>query len=183
MPAKYDNPDYEEVEPNIYRTYEKESDTCLSLIGVTDSDELKLISSLSGWEQGKDARDRSFLVLAYNGKRYYKNIDKRDGAIYRNRFDDKNVIYVTSLMFEQEPEYEENTPESAEVSQYPLEDILDEFLCAVEDFYEEENRQDAINSYIEFSSPDIDDIRNLLSIVGKHLYNKEDGGYMSLVIE
>lgn len=130
---KYASANYEEVESNIYKTYEsnQESDNSLSLAEISAS----------------------------------------------------NVIYVTSLMFEQEKEYGENVSESSEISQYPLEDVLDKFFCAVEDFYEKENQQDDKNSYIEFSSPDIDDIRNLLSIVGKHVYNKEEGEYVELVIE
>lgn len=103
----------------------------------------------------------------------YKTLEKDQGEI----------IYVTSLMFEQEPEYGENEPDGAEVSQYPLEDILDKFLCACEDFYEEENEKDPVNSYMEFVSPNIQDIKDLLSIVGKHVYNKEDGEYIELIIE
>lgn len=45
---------------------------------------------------------------------------------------------MTSLSFEQEPEYGEGES-SADISQYPLEDILDRYYVAVEDFYGEIN--------------------------------------------
>jgi hypothetical protein len=37
--------------------------------------------------------------------------------------------------------------------------------------------------YQEFASPDIEDIRNLRSIIGKHVYNKEIEGFIKLIIE
>ncbi|HCD3015104.1 TPA: hypothetical protein NBM48_000099 [Corynebacterium striatum] len=44
--------------------------------------------------------------------------------------------YVTSLSFEQEPELGEgDSPQ--DISQYPLEDILEEFEVQIEDFYED----------------------------------------------
>ena len=64
-----------------------------------------------------------------------------------------------------------------------MEDLLDEFMCCCEDWYEQENANDPIHSYQEFSSPDLSDIQNLLSIVGKHVYNKERGDYVDLIIE
>ncbi len=69
------------------------------------------------------------------------------------------------------------------ISQYPLEDILEKFNCYCYDSYTEENKNDSVNSYIEFAGDDIKDIENLLTIVGKHVYNKEDGEYVKLIIE
>ncbi len=37
--------------------------------------------------------------------------------------------------------------------------------------------------YLEFSASDMEDIQKLLGIVNKHVYNKEDGDYIELVIE
>jgi len=37
--------------------------------------------------------------------------------------------------------------------------------------------------YLEFSASDMEDIQKLLGIVNKHVYNKEDGDYVELVIE
>jgi hypothetical protein len=180
--SKYGTSEYEEVEKNIYKTYEKD-DGNLSLIGVTDLDKMKALENMSGWKPGKTDADKLFECITYSGKKYYKREINGKTVIFENRNDNKSMIYVTSIMFEQEPEYEENSPNDAEISQYPLEDILDEFLCNCEDFYEEENKNDSVNSYIEFSSPNIENIKKLLTIVGKHVYNKENGDYIKLIIE
>ncbi|WP_425447926.1 hypothetical protein [Dethiothermospora halolimnae] len=95
--------------------------------------------------------------------------------------------YVTSLSFEQEPEFNEGTSPKL-ISQYPLEDILDEFLVHVSDFYEEINDKSDTLCYQEFASPDIEDIKKIREIIGKHVYNNEfvaDDGqtYIKLMIE
>ena len=92
-------------------------------------------------------------------------------------------VFVTSIIFEAEPDLGENEPTDPIVSQYPLEDILDKFYLYVYDDFIEENTVDAINSYVEFASEDIEDIRNVLSIMGKHVYNVEEGDYIKLRIE
>ena len=95
--------------------------------------------------------------------------------------------YVTSLSFEQEPELGEGASPKR-ISQWPLEDILDEFLVHVSDFYEEENDKSEKLCYQEFGSPDIEDIKKIREIIGKHVYNKDyvaDNGktYSKLIIE
>lgn len=69
------------------------------------------------------------------------------------------------------------------ISQYPLEDILDKFGVVVQDFYEDLNDVSDEICYLEFSSPYIESIQKLLGIVNKHVYNKEDGDFVELVIE
>lgn len=119
----------------------------------------------------------------YNDKKYQKveeNIYKVQSEMMAN------AVYVTSLCFEQEPELGEGSSPQ-EISQYPLEDILDEYMLLVEDFFEEENKNSVTDCYVEFSGLDVESIRDLLGIVGKHVYNqevKQDGErYMVLVIE
>ena len=77
--------------------------------------------------------------------------------------------------------------DSGDISQYPLEDVLDKFYVAVEDFYTELNDGSSNTCYLEFSGAGIEDIENLLQIVGKHVYNRaeeRDGKtYIKLVIE
>lgn len=92
--------------------------------------------------------------------------------------------YVTSLSFEQEPELNEGDS-SANISQYPLEDVLDKYFVAVEDFYEEINDGTSNVCVLEFISDEIEDIENLLDIVGKHVYNKEieKGGKTYIVLK
>lgn len=55
------------------------------------------------------------------------------------------------------------------------------------DFYEDLNVSVSKTCYLEFAAMDKDDIRNLRSIIGKHVYNadSEEGGctYVKLVIE
>lgn len=89
-------------------------------------------------------------------------------------------IYLTSLSFEQEPELNEgNSP--AEISQYPLEEILDEFGVWVEDFYDEENKKSENICYQEFASFDLECIKSVRGLIGKHVYILE--GDNSLTIE
>lgn len=80
--------------------------------------------------------------------------------------------YVTSLVFEQEPELGEGDKPS-NISQYPLEDILDKYLVYVSDFYEELNAKSEKLCYLEFTSDSesIDDVKALREIIGKHVYD------------
>lgn len=184
--SKYSEDLYEKAEPDIYKTYvmPAQSDSYLSLSGITDNDKIKMLNELSGWKKGEEKFEEDFYILIHEGKKYYKEIDDEEW-IYENPNQNKapELSYVTSMMFEQEPQYGENEPSDALISQYPLEDILDRFNCYCSDMYEKENASDKVNSYIEFSSPDIEDIRNLFQIVGKHVYNKETDDYVELVIE
>ena len=115
-------------------------------------------------------------------KRKYNEVEPE---IYEYK-EGEEVLYVTSLSFEQEPEYEEGNY-ADDIFQYPLEDLLDEFCCYISDFYEDLNVSDSKVCYLEFASEEIDDIKELRSIIGKHVYNKdceEDGEtYAKLVIE
>ena len=105
-------------------------------------------------------------------------------GIYQKQDDER--LYVTSLSFEQEPELGEGLS-AAEISQYPLEDLLDKFYCHVSDFYENLNSADSTTCYLEFAASDLEDIQGLRGVIGKHVYNKEnerDGKvYVDLVIE
>lgn len=88
---------------------------------------------------------------------------------------------VTSLMFVQEPEHGEGSS-AVELSQYPLEDLLDEYWCLVSDFYDELNQEDSQLCHLEFTG-EAEDLRNLRSIIGKHVYTKQDGETTTLVVE
>lgn len=96
--------------------------------------------------------------------------------IYRNHAD---RIFVTALSFELEAD---------EDSQYPLEDLLDQFNLYVSGFINPEifNRSSQLS--LELAG-DPEDIRDLLeSIIGKRVYNTniqgEDGQtYVKLMIE
>ena len=90
--------------------------------------------------------------------------------------------FVTSLSFEQEPEYQEGAS-AEEISQYPLEDILDRFCVYVSDFYRELNVEGSPVCYLEFCANSAESIQQLRGIIGKHVYNKEAGGIIDLVVE
>ncbi|MBR6403474.1 MAG: hypothetical protein IKS48_08850 [Eubacterium sp.] len=102
------------------------------------------------------------------GKSEYKKID--DG-VYEIK-EGKGFKYVTSLSFVQEPNYGEGET-SSNISQYPLEDILDKYYCYISDFYEDLNSKDSEECYLEFASNSKEDVINLREIIGRHVYNSE----------
>ncbi len=122
---------------------------------------------------------KSFNAPKYSG---YNSIKK---GIYETG-KGKNRIFVTSLSFVQEEKMGEGK-NAGDISQYPLEDILDRFYCHVSDFYEELNTEESQTCYIEFASDALEDVENLRSIIGKHVYNKEvsgeNGPVINLIIE
>ena len=93
---------------------------------------------------------------------------------------------MTSLSFEQEPELGEGK-DAASISQFPLEDILDQFSVYVSDFYPEKNTPKSKTCYLEFSGYELEDIIRLRGLIGKHVYNREirDNSidYIELVVE
>lgn len=94
------------------------------------------------------------------------NYEKLNDGIYR-----KDNLFFVTLSFIQEPELGEGN-DASYISQYPLEDILDKFDVFVSDFYEKENIKDNDVCCLEFASNDAKDIINLLTIINKHVYNK-----------
>lgn len=100
-----------------------------------------------------------------------ENIYKGKNPYYQGNGDCEEM-YFTSLTFEQEPELGEGeTPE--DISQYPLEGILEMFGVCVSDFYDEFNAKSECTCYQEFGSSNLEGIKNLLGIVGKHVYEKK----------
>lgn len=100
----------------------------------------------------------------------------------------EDEIFVTSLTFELEPErYGEDEGSPKYIPQIPLEDILDEFCVFVTDFYEDLNKASDSVCYQEFGSGDIEDIRNLRTLIGKkfyaEVYEKDGKEYIRLVTE
>ena len=119
----------------------------------------------------------------YRAEKYKSEIyEEVQPDIYKMEDEDGDDLYVTMLSFVQEPELKEGSS-SAEISDYPLEDILDKFYCHVSDFCEEMNAVNSQVCYLEFGSPELQDVVNLRSIIGKHVYNKEEDEKESLVIE
>ncbi len=185
-PDKYKGEKYTEVKDNIYKTVveAEENDKSLSLEQVTDEELLKALEMITDWKQSDREIEEDYLIAYYDGKKYYKEIDDEENIIFKNMDEDtEKTVYVTSIIFEPEPELNENEPSDKYVSQYPLEDILEKFGYYCGDDYTKENEEDLVNSYIEFVGDSIEEIENLLAIIGKHVYNKEDGEYVKLIIE
>lgn len=119
----------------------------------------------------------------YTAEKYqneeYQEVEK---DIYKIIDEDDDELFVTSISFVQEPELGEGA-NAADIAQYPLEDILDKFYCHVSDFYEELNEEDSDICVLEFGSPEVQDVINLRSIIGKHVYNQDADGTVRLIIE
>ena len=180
-PNKYNNSNYEKVEENIYKT---QSTLEGALKSFNNKEIIEKINSLNNWKLGFDPKYPNMDAVEYDSKMYYKYSNQPMLGNLIFTAPEPIEIYVTSLVFVQEPEFGENEPNSKMISQYPLEDILEKFGCYCTDFFEKENEEDKENSYQEFASKDIEDIRNLLSIIGKHVYNKKtNDGKIVLVIE
>lgn len=119
-------------------------------------------------------------IQIYNADKYASsayvkvedNIYKGKNPYYHGESWNHEEMYCTSLTFEQEPELGEGeTP--AVISQCPLEGILDMFSVYVSDFYDELNARSESTCYQEFASSGLENIRKLLGIVGKHVYDKK----------
>lgn len=100
----------------------------------------------------------------------------------------EKYIYVTSLTFEMEPDsYGEEGGCPQNITQVPFETILDDFFVYVTDFYDALNRTSQVTCYQEFGSGNIEDIRNLRTLISKRFYAvpyEEDGEeYYNTVIE
>ena len=141
-PDIYKGENYIEVKDNIYKTVieAEEDDNGLSLEQVTDKELLKELEKLTDWKQSDREIEDDYLIAYYNEKKYYKDIEDEENIIFKNMYEDREeTVYVTSIVFEPEPELNENQPSDKYVSQYPLEDILDKFGCYCGDNYEKEN--------------------------------------------
>lgn len=118
------------------------------------------------------------------------DFQKISDGIYKTKSPyDSNDIFVTSLTFEMEPEcYGEENASPSNLTQIPIEGILDEFNLFVTDFYEQLNQSSEIICYQEFGSLYLEDIKNLRTLIGKRFYavpyTGEDGEeYYNMVIE
>ena len=95
----------------------------------------------------------------------------QDG-IYETTNQENEKTFVTSISFVQEPELEEGT-NAANISQYPLEDILENFRCSVTDFYKDLNVESSTTCYLEFGAHYLQCIEEVTKLIGKHVYNKQ----------
>ena len=162
---KYQSNSYQKVSDNVYKAA---SSIDNKFKPVNDSE----ILNATDW-----IRENGIDTLIYNDIKYIKI----NGNVFKQEISEDNY-YVISLSFEQEPEFNENANNKT-ISQYPLEDILDKFNVYISDEYKELNNGDSNTCYLEFASSSMEDIENLKSIIGKHVYNKEENGVIKLIIE
>lgn len=128
----------------------------------------------------------------YTPEKYTKSDYKKiEEGIYKTKcsynVSDKDV-FVTSLSFEMEPDcYGEEDASPRNLTQVPIEGILDEFNLFVSDFYEQLNETSETTCYQEFGSFDLADIQKLRALIGKRFYAvpyMEDGEeYYNMVME
>lgn len=111
------------------------------------------------------------------------DFEEMEEGIYKTK-DPYNIVkngtvYVTSLSFQMEPDcYGEEEATPWDIPQLPFEDLLDEYMLFITDFYEDLNRESKVTCYQEFGSTDIEDIRKFREIIGKRFYAvplSEDG--------
>lgn len=72
---------------------------------------------------------------------------------------------------------------NSEDTQYPLEDILDKYLVNCTDVMEEKEEDDKRIFIFEIEGDDEENIKAIAGLVGKRVYNYEDGDYIKLRIE
>ena len=182
---KYCSDKYKEVDENIYITSYNNKNS-YKLKGVKDIDVLKKLTARFfnkvKWVESDSESEKSFYITYLDGKKYYKYKNKKDKTIFESD-DNDSYIYVISISFVQEPEYGENNSSNPVISQYPIEDICDRFNCFCSDYYEKENSENNELSYVEFASVNLNNIKKLKSIIGKHVYNQKDNDTIKLVIE
>ena len=121
---KYNTGSFKEIEKGIYLT--KFVDT--SKYTPIKEEDLIYFDNIDKWDK------ENGIETLYKDKNKYVKIYNQ---ILKQEIEEKN-IYVMSISFEQEPEYNENST-NEKISQYPLNDILEKFGVFVSDNYKEIN--------------------------------------------
>ena len=107
-------------------------------------------------------------IKVYESDKYMEtSFRKVDEGIY-----ERDGEFVTSITFEQESDKGEGK-DSTDISQYPLEDVLDKYNVYISDFYEDLNDGSSNICYLEISGEDLDDVKAFHEIIGKHVFNRE----------
>lgn len=99
--------------------------------------------------------------------------DATGGVAASMGISDKPVYCVTLCC-----ELEEN-----EDTQYPLEDILDKYYVNCTEVREEREENGVILYTFEIEGEEIEHIKEIAELVGKRVFNYEDGDYIKLGIE
>ena len=117
---------------------------------------------------------KAIVLEKYKDSTKYKEINEN---VYKNLFDGNFRIMLSCEL------------EKEEDSQYPLEDILDKYYVNCADYFEEKNDGDKrtlkfeLEGSLNNNEDNYDNIMELYKIIGKRVYNKEEHGYIKLIIE
>ena len=158
-----------------------QEDGNLFLQEVTEQALADRLRAMDGWTKGETELVEDMLVITYDGQVYYRTLPEDGDMVLEIEQQEPEKVYVCSLAFEQEPEFGEGS-DSSDLSQYPLEDILDEFGCWISDAYDELNAQKSATCVLEFASSNRNNTKRLLELVGKTARVEEVDGRCSLKI-
>ena len=119
------------------------------------------------------------ITLADSRKYSEDRYEKVEDGIFLDREEDDDSEYRMTLSYEMLNESEDNN------GQYPLEDLLDEYMLYVSDMYEDENDDDSNIFKYEFAG-ELDDLKEMKKIIGKKVFyreNKDGDGDDEFLIE
>lgn len=117
---------------------------------------------------------KAIVLEKYNDSMRYRKVNEN---VYKNLSDGNFRITISCEL------------EKDEDSQYPLEDILDKYYVNCTDYYGEKNNGTIKSIIFELegslndNEDNYDNIMELSKIIGKRVYNKEENGYIKLIIE
>lgn len=89
---------------------------------------------------------------------------------------ESNPVYCITLYCELEEGEEQDM-------QYPLEDILDKYLVNCTDVFDVKKIDNKYIFIFEVEGEDLGSIKEIFSLIGKRIFNYDDGGQMKLGIE
>lgn len=76
------------------------------------------MEELTDWRQSDREIEEDYLIAYYDGK----DIEDKENIIFKNMYEDtEETVYVTSIIFEPEPEFDEN--KSTDKHVYNKEDV------------------------------------------------------------
>jgi hypothetical protein len=116
---------------------------------------------------------KAIVLEKYNNSTEYRKLNE---YVYKNLSDGNFRITLSCEL------------ENDEDSQYPLEDILDKYYVNCTDYFEEKKYGSIRTLIFELEGSlnnDEDNYVNIMEvskIIGKQVYNKEENGYIKLII-
>ena len=121
-----------------------------------------------------------YIIQALDLDKYHDNSRyvHCDGPIYKDLTGGVGAaepVYCVTLSAEME--------DTEKDTQYPLEDILEDYLINCTDYMEERVVNGKRVFIFEVEGDDFNSIKTVASFVGKRVYNVEEGEYVKLVVD